>query len=227
MTFRLSQSCSLIIAILCIGLLSCDNETPTLVVLGDSFTAGYGAVIPREDDREKSVPAFLQSKINIPIINAGVSGDTTAQGLERVASDVLPYNPRIVIIELGANDLFKNVPYAATQENLQKIIDMVNDNKRKIFLVKFYTEPIAREMLSFFNIVNYDDQTSVINQYENLFNTLASSNKVELINDIWSGVWGIHMSDHIHPNENGYKIMADNYFNAIQPYLKRNRLLVK
>jgi len=203
------------------------NKDSPMVILGNSLTAGYGAVIPREDDREKSVPAFLQTKINIPVINAGVSGNTTAQGFERINTDVLPHNPRIVIIELGANDMMQNIPYTITQENLQKIINTVNDGKRKIFLVKFYTEQIGREMLSFFGVNNYDQQTFVINQYDEIFNTLASSNNVELIDDIWTGVWGIHMSDHIHPNENGYKIMADNYFNAIQAYLKKDRLLVK
>lgn len=204
------------------------NRAATMVILGNSLTAGHGAVIPGEDNMEKSVPAFLQSKINIPIINAGVSGNTTAQGFARVSTDVLPHNPRIVIIELGANDLLQNVPLPEIHENLQKIIDLVNDGNRKIFLVKFYTDIVARNLVaSLFNLTDYDQQTAVINQYEEMFNTLAASNNAELIDDIWTGVWGIHMSDHMHPDERGYRIMADNYFNALKPYLQANNLLTE
>jgi lysophospholipase L1-like esterase len=58
-----------------------------------------------------------------------------------------------------------------------------------------------------------------------MFDTLAASDNVELIDDIWKEIWGIHMSDRVHPNAKGYEIMADNYYNAIKPYLEANRLL--
>jgi lysophospholipase L1-like esterase len=65
----------------------------------------------------------------------------------------------------------------------------------------------------------------IINQYDEMFDTLAMSDDVELIDDIWKGVWGIHMSDSVHPNARGYEIMADNYYNAMKPYLQTNNLL--
>jgi len=191
------------------------HEGPTVVCLGDSLTTGHGADIPGIDNFDKSYPAFLQSRINIPVINAGVSGNTTAQGLARVRSDVLSYNPSIVIIELGANDLMQGIDISITRDNLQSIIDMVNDGSRKIYLVKFFTEAIAREMMP----------PSQAAAYDNMFNTLAAANNVELINDIWAGVWGIHMSDHIHPNAAGYERMAENYFNVLRPFLQINNLL--
>jgi acyl-CoA thioesterase-1 len=146
--------------------------------------------------------------------------------LARVNTDVLSKNPQIVIIELGANDLFQQIPLSTTKDNLQKIIDMVNNGNRKIYLAKFYTEAIARALANDFGITDYNIQTIFINQYDNMFNTLASSNNAVLINDIWAGVWGIHMSsDSIHPNATGYQIMANNYFNVLQPYLQANNLI--
>ena len=204
---------------------SISNKTPVLVCFGNSLTAGHGAVTPGVDDREKSYPAFLQERINIPVINAGVSGDTTAQGLSRVNDDVLSKNPHIVIIELGANDLFQGIPLSTTQDNLQKIINMVNNGNRKIYLAKFYTEPIARAMVTMLQVSDYDEQTALIHQYDTMFNTLALSNNAELVDDIWAGISGIHMSDEHHPNEKGYKIMADNYFTVLKPYLQANNLL--
>ena len=220
------KRCFMVLLVFSFVFVFCKNENLTLVCFGDSLMAGYGAVVPKEDDKEKSVPAFLQSKINIPVINAGVSGNTTAQGLERIDADVLLRDPGIVIIELGANDLMQNVPLADTHNNLQKIIDKVNNGKRKIFLVKFYTDEVARALITgLFNISDYSMQTAIINQYDDMFELLASSNNAELISDIWAGVWGIHMSDNMHPNEAGYKIMADNYFNAIKFYLENNSLV--
>ena len=140
-----------------------------LVCFGDSLTAGYGAAKPGEDDRTKSYPAFLQErfdgeKINILAENAGVSGDTTGMGLLRVENDVLAKDPGIVIIQFGANDLFKTVLEGAnllstTESNLQGIIEKVNDGKRKIYLVKFYTEPVAKEMV--LNLYPYLENMSI------------------------------------------------------------------
>jgi acyl-CoA thioesterase-1 len=201
------------------------NSDISLVCLGDSLTAGYGATTPGVDDKTKSYPAYLQNKVNIPVINAGISGDTTSQALLRINTDVLTENPRIVIIELGANDLFQRIPLATTKDNLQKIIDLINDGNRKIYIAKFYTEEVARAMADEFGIKNYDWQTGLINQYDTMFDTLASSNNAELIDDIWNGIWGKYMSDTVHPNAKGYELMADNYYKAMKPYLETNNLL--
>ncbi|MDR1353532.1 MAG: GDSL-type esterase/lipase family protein [Treponema sp.] len=209
----------------------CDNgvinssQDTTLVCLGNSLTAGYGATAPWTDDKSNSYPAYLQDKINIPVVNAGVSGNTTSQGLSRINRDVLSKNPRIVIIELGANDLFQRIPITDIRDNLQNIINKLNNGNRKIYLAKFYTDKIARTMANGIGITNYILQTAFITRYNNMFNTLSSSNNVVLIEDIWDGVWGIHMSDSIHPNAAGYKIMANNYFKILQPYLQANGLL--
>jgi acyl-CoA thioesterase-1 len=104
-------------------ILTCDNgnsenyNTETLICFGDSLTAGYGATTPGIDDKTKSYPAYLQNKLNIPVINSGVSGNTTSQALARLNKDVIMKKPKIVIIELGANDFFQD-----SQSILQKTI---------------------------------------------------------------------------------------------------------
>lgn len=202
-----------------------DSQGTTLVCLGNSLTAGFGATTPGEDDESKSYPAYLRDKVTIPVINAGVTGNTTSQALSRLNTDVISKDPRIVIIELGANDLSNGIIPAATQNNLQTIIDKLDNGRRKIYLVKFYTDAIVRAMANDFGITDYNQQTLLITQYNNIFNTLSSSKNVVLIDDIWDGVWGIHMSDPIHPDAEGYAIMADNYFKILQPYLQENDLL--
>jgi acyl-CoA thioesterase-1 len=222
---------NLIIGLILIGCDTGNNseinniENKTVVCLGNSLTAGYGATTPGIDDKTRSYPSYLQDKINIPVVNAGVSGDTTAQGLARINTDVLSEDPLIVIIELGANDLFHVLPPGVTKNNLQSIISMVNDGNRKIYVAKFYTEEVARALANSIGITNYNLQTMLINQYDEMFETLAASNNVELIEDIWSGVWSVHMSDEVHPNARGYEIMANNYYNALKPYLQARGLL--
>ena len=221
----------LIIIVFGILIITCDlnennnNQDYTLVAFGDSLTAGYGATTPGVDDKSKSYPAFLQTKVNITVINSGVTGNTTSQALSRVNTDVLSKNPLIVIILLGGNDLFQGIPLTTTQNNLQNIINSVNFGGRKIYLTKFYTEALARQLADSIGITNYDTQTLLINKYDTMFNMLASLNNITLIEDIWQEVWGIHMSDAIHPNAAGYEIMANNIFNVLQPYLETNNLL--
>jgi acyl-CoA thioesterase-1 len=212
--------------------MACDKETGssnpsealTLVCLGDSYTAGYGATTPYVEDSTQSYPAFLQKKINIPVINAGISGNTASQGFDRVNSDVLPHSPGIVIICLGTNDLGWHLPVATTQNDLQSIIDLVNDGNWKIYIAKFYTEQMALELAAIFGITE-TDATELFNEYDDMFTALATSNNITLIEDIWTGVWGIYMSDEFHPNAAGYEIMANNIFNVLRPYLEENNLL--
>jgi len=223
-----------IIIVLVMAVLGCDNGSTnendngkniTLVCLGDSLTAGYGAAKPSEVDKSKSYPAYLQKKTGInTVINAGVSGDTTAQALARVDSDVLSHKPDIVIILLGANDFFDflHIPVSTTQSNLQTIINNVDNGNRKIYLAKFYTDEVAASFSDIFPIPIPSIIIDLyVNQYDNMFNTLAaSSDNIEIIEDIWNGVWGKHMSDFIHPDAEGYEIMADNIYKVMEPYLQ-------
>jgi len=210
---------------------SCDNDVPdvstTLVCLGDSLTAGYGATTPGYDDASRSYPAFLQNKVTIPVINAGKSGNTTAQALARVDKDVLSHNPQIVIIILGANDVFQFVSPTTTKANLQQIINKINNGSRQIYLAKFYTEEIARQMVNSLYPGLLDSETlqNLIESYDDMFDTLTAPSNVTLIENFWEGVWEVHMSDNVHPDAEGYEIMSNNIFEEIKHYLQAHGLL--
>ena len=208
-----------------------NNPKPNIVCFGDSLTAGYGAITPGVVNKSNSYPAFLQKKVNIPVINSGVSGDTTTKALARVNKDVLSKKPQIVIILLGANDLLTYMnPYGSghidkdqTEANLQQIITKIKKENRKIYLAKFYTDEVAQGIAPSIppQYGGPEFIQALINEYDEMFTTLAEANDLTLIDDIWTGVWGLHMSsDTIHPNAAGYQIMADNIFNAIRPYLR-------
>jgi acyl-CoA thioesterase-1 len=183
----------------------------TIVCLGDSFTSGAGLTVAGKDDKSKAWPAVLQNKVNIPVINAGVSGDTTAKGLARVKKDVLSQNPRIVIIFLGGNDFTQKIPLSTTKNNFQKIIDMVNDGSRKIYLVRFYNDWSKQSM--------------------DMYNELAASNNIEMIEgDLidWVGFFDApKAADKFHPGVEANELFAECVFNVLKPYLEANNLLKK
>src|SRR6058998_467101 len=87
-----------------------------VIAFGDSLTAGYGA------GTGEDYPTRLSALIGEPVINAGVSGDTTGSALARLDADVLARDPRIVIVGLGGNDFLGGVPIASTDTNLREIV---------------------------------------------------------------------------------------------------------
>ena len=229
--FGIAKVLALVFCVFLIALTGCSNGTTSnnrdmpIVCLGDSLTAGRSATTPGVDDMSKAYPAFLQEKVKIPVINAGVSGNTTSQGLARVDSDVLSHDPQIVIIFLGANDLGWRIPLATIRDNLQGIINRVDNGNRKIYLTKVFSG-IDASLTAMFGGVEYAAIIAMLGQFDDMLNTLASQNNVTVIEDIWKGISLTHISaDNIHPNAAGYEIMANNILNAIRPYLREKNLL--
>jgi len=222
-----------VVALFLFGCSSTDDETEKeakIVCFGNSLTEGYGA--GTEDlpiDKNKSYPHYLAEKVNIPVINLGVSGETTANAVKRIG-DVLSHNPTVVFIEFGANDLFDQVVSSwfgkdinpdfvdKAKKNFETILDKLADGNRQIYLIKFYNETVAREMIM--EHLN-EEYMWIYDQYEAMFSSLKNKyKKVSLIENMWDGIWGnselMYADDiyEIHPNAAGYKIMADNIFNA-------------
>ena len=200
-----------------------DDTPPTgpIVCFGDSLTEGYGAGGLGAVDRSRSYPAFLQRKVAPEVVNAGISGDTAADGLVRVERDVLSRNPQMVIIFLGANDFLQRRPAAETKADLQAIINRIRDGERKIFLVSFLGDlNWEANLTNSLAGVIFTQHGDLLSEYRRMFDELVSENNgLGFIPDIWTGVWGINMSDPIHPNAAGYEIIAETIFNAIRPNL--------
>ena len=186
----------------CFLLAACGGSEPVvlsgenIICFGDSLTYGTGAA------RNKSYPSQLSAMTGKPVINAGIPGNTTADGLERLDTDVLAKSPRIVLITLGGNDLKNGVRQDAAFMNLKTIINAIQAKGGLVILggVKFL----------------FLDKG-----YGEMYKRLAKETDIILIPDILSGLIGKdkYMSDPIHPNAAGYEIMATKFKKAIEPYL--------
>ncbi|MDR2738215.1 MAG: GDSL-type esterase/lipase family protein [Treponema sp.] len=190
-----------------------------IVCFGDSLTAGYGA------ETSQSYPSLLRRRVTVPVFNAGISGETTADALLRIQRDVLDRDPGLVIVEFGANDFLQDLYNSAidvdgVRVRFRTMLHKLADGKRKIFVVKFYVYDMIRFYLD-------DNDMEVYDAFEQMFASLEEEYPIEIIENIWDGIWGRPelMFDNIHPNAAGYRKMAELYFKAIDPWLKENNLL--
>jgi len=180
---------------------SASSNKKNILVFGDSLTAGYGLSEPGEE----AYPAVIQHKIdslklNYNVINAGVSGETTAGGLGRI-DWALKQKVAIFILELGANDGLRGIPVEETRKNLQAIIDKVKSKypDAKIILAGMQVPPSMGADYS--------------GSFKALFPQVAQKNNIALIPFLLDNVAGIpklNQNDGIHPTAEGAKIVGNN-----------------
>jgi acyl-CoA thioesterase-1 len=181
---------------------------PVIVAFGNSLTAGFGA------DPGKSYPDFLQQELDrrgykYNVINAGVSGETSSDGLERL-NDVLALKPEIVILELGANDGLRGLPVTSTEANLDRIIFGLQQQKIRVALAAM---DLPR---------NYGME--YISQFSGMYANIARQYKVTKIPFMLAGVAGnpkLMQNDGLHPNAAGNAIVAATVFKYLAPELKK------
>ena len=168
----------------------------SIVVLGDSLTAGY------ELRAEDAFPVQLQSVlaaqgVTTEIANAGVSGDTSKGGLERLDWSV-PADAALVIVELGGNDALRGLDPAETRQNLEELLTKLSARHQKVLLAGMLAPPnMGSEYAKAFNAI---------------YPSLAAKYKVPLYPFILDGVAaqpGVRLSDGMHPNAKGVRIMAE------------------
>ena len=180
-----------------------------ILFFGDSLTAGYGL-----DDPSEAFPGVVQSKIDsakLPykIINAGLSGETSAGGKGRIAW-LLKQKVDIFVLELGANDGLRGLAVTTTRQNLQAIIDTV---KTKL--------PNAKLMLLGMQVPP-NMGTTYSNNFKMIFPELAAKNKMTLVPFLLKGVGGVpslNQHDGIHPTAKGAKIVGDNVWQVLKGIL--------
>ena len=185
-------------------------DHPRIVAFGNSLTAGLG-VAPTE-----SYPAQLQRTLDAAgyayrVVNAGVSGDTTAGGVRRV-SWVLTSKPAIVILELGANDGLRGLSLQETKANLEKIIQQFQQASVTVVLAGMKLPP------------NYGQEYT--DGFEALYRTIAKQYRLTLIPFFLDGVAGsssLNQADGIHPTGEGYRLIVEKVFPVLEPLLKRSR----
>ena len=170
------------------------NSTNLIVFFGNSLTAGEGA-----GDGE-DFPNLIGKTLNVPIVNAGVSGNSTADALLRIDKDVLSKHPSIVVIELGSNDLLEHIDIEVSRRNLDLILAKVKPTDVKIVILgaKFFL----------FN-----------QKYETDWTNLAKKYNATYVPDILEGIIADQSLkfDDIHPNAKGYQKIAEKLMPIIAP----------
>jgi acyl-CoA thioesterase-1 len=182
-------------------------SAPRIVFLGDSLTAGYG--LPKE----QSVPALIQKRLEnagLPyvVVNAGVSGDTSAGGLRRLDWS-LEGDVRVLVVELGANDGLRGLPIAELKRNLSEIIARAQRRRIGVLLTGMEAPP------------NYGAAYTA--EFRQAYRDVAKQQRVAFMPFYLDGVAGIanlNIGDGIHPNAEGSRIIEQSIWQALQPLLK-------
>ena len=185
------------------------SNQKTILFFGDSLTAGYGL-----DDPSEAFPGVVQNKIDsakLPykVINAGLSGETSAGGKGRI-SWILKQKVDIFVLELGANDGLRGIPISETTRNLQAIIDTVKAKypNAKLMMLGMQVPP------NMGNIYAYS--------FKAIFPELAAKNKMTLVPFLLKNVGGVpslNQKDGIHPTVAGAKIVGSNVWQQLRGIL--------
>lgn len=185
------------------------SDKPKIVAFGDSLTAGFGLA------EKESYPYLLQQKLkadnfDYEVINAGVSGETSLGGLERIDWVLEQENVQILILELGANDLLRGLPVAKMKQNLAQIIKKAQAKNVTVLLCGMLAPPTMGEQYR--------------REYVNAFPDLADEYKVDFLPFLLENVAlnkELNQGDGIHPNARGEIIMTENVYKALKPLLKK------
>lgn len=185
-------------ALLAAALTACSKTAPhaalpegsTILALGDSLTAGYGA------DAEAAYPAVLAGLTGWQIINGGVSGNTSAQALARLPA-LMRRQPQLVLVSIGGNDFLRKVPEADTRSNIRQIVQQI----------KAAGMPAVLVAVPYFTTGALFGRLSEHPMYEEL----AAELNVPLFKGAWAEVLGDKKlkSDQIHANAQGYRVFAE------------------
>jgi acyl-CoA thioesterase-1 len=181
-------------------------ERPLVVFLGDSLTAGYG--LAEGDAYPARIEAALAAEGRpVRVVNAGVSGDTSAGGLSRL-DWVLRLDPAVVVVELGPNDGLRGLPLDATEANLRRIVERIEAAGARVLLVGLLIPP------------NYGPDYA--GRFAAIYPRLAAELDVPLVPFLLDGVGGepdLNLADGIHPNAAGHRRLAENVLPHLRPLL--------
>jgi len=183
--------------------------SPKIIAFGDSLTAGFGL------EEVESYPYLLQQKLkadgyDYEVVNAGVSGDTSLGGLERIEWTLETDNADVLILELGANDLLRGVPPDKMKENLDKIIEKAKAKNVEVLLCGMIAPPT----------MGAEYQRA----FSDAFPDLAEKHDVEYVPFLLDGValkQELNQADGIHPNAEGTRMMMENIYKELKPMLER------
>jgi acyl-CoA thioesterase-1 len=192
---------------------SANAATPNgsaILVFGDSISAAYGI-----DRVEQGWVALLQGKLKdegygYEVINASISGETTAGGLARLPRALVLHHPQIVLIELGGNDGLRALPVAQMRANLSEMVEISRKAGARVLLLGMRIPP------------NYGPQYT--EQFRRVYLDLARDRSLPLVPFLLDGIAlnpGLMQADGIHPNERGQPKLLDNVWPVLRPLLQK------
>lgn len=193
----------------CVGPARAADAPPALLVLGDSVSAGYG--LPAGKGWVTLLDARLRSDgYRYTVVNASISGDTTAGGRARLPALLTQHKPAIVVIELGGNDALRGGNLAATRANLESMVTAAQDAKARVMIV-------GMQMPSNYGPVYVKD-------FNALFGDVAKAKRVPLVPAFFAG-FGEDLTqfqpDRIHPTAEAQARLLDNVWPTLQTLLRK------
>jgi acyl-CoA thioesterase-1 len=199
-----------VLFVLVVASVSARAETPVILVLGDSISAGYG--LARVD---QGWVTLLQTRLKdqeyvYQVVNASVSGETTAGGLARLPRALMLHQPKIVILELGGNDGLRALPIAQMRANLAQMADLASAAGAKVLMLGMRMPP------------NYG--ADFTEQFRLAYSDVARDKKLPLVPFLLTDIAllpNLMQADGIHPNELGQPRLLDNVWPALKPLLRR------
>ena len=200
----------LAVFVLIVASASAYAQAPVILVFGDSISAGYG--LPHvEQGWVELLRARLQAQgYGYPVVNASVSGETTAGGLARLPRALGLHHPKIVILELGGNDGLRALPIAQMRDNLTQMIALATASGAQVLLLGMRMPP------------NYGPQYT--QQFALVFSDLAREKKIPAVPFLLTDIAlspSLLQGDDIHPNALGQPILLNNVWPALKPLLRK------
>jgi acyl-CoA thioesterase-1 len=185
-----------------------NDRRPVIVCFGDSLTAGYGT------DLGQSYPDYLQTDLNAEgynyhVVNEGISGNTTKDGVERL-DRVLALKPAVVVVEFGGNDGLRGLRIEDSRTNLDRIVGTLKASGTKVVLAGITLPP--------------DYGPDYIKQFNDTYATLATKYHVPILPFLLKGVFGVDgmmQADRTHATSAGNRIVAKNVLLLVTPLLKK------
>ena len=185
-------------------------EPPTVLIFGDSLSAGYGI------DVDQSWGTLLQSRLNeqgyeYRVVNASISGETTEGGATRIESAIANFAPELIVLELGGNDGLRGFPAARMKANLEKIVERAKASGAAVVLLGIRIP------------TNYGPRYSA--EFEDVFRQVSEQFEVQWIEFFMDGIAfndDLLQEDRIHPNAVAQPILLDNAWPIISATLRKS-----
>jgi len=183
-------------------------QEPKILIFGDSLSSEYG-IVRNAGWVQLLRTKLIQQNINVQVINASISGDTTRGGLTRLPALLKSHQPNIVLIELGGNDALRGLSLTVSEQNLTKMIKLAQAAGAKVVLAGMQIPP------------NYGEQYT--NQFKKMYETISQTTHSALIPFFLAGLEtrpDLFISDNIHPNEAAQDIILNNVWPTLIKLMK-------